>query len=419
VRAQARLGVLLFLAIACVSSTARAQILGTVETLPTARELLQSGPISDEVIEAEMMEEMRRPLRTWYRAEFLVGYIKTANLPPLVTQGPFTDARPGSLDSLETKVLFGQGGMDFQDRTGGRFTVGCWLDDEQIWGVHASYFLLRGRAVSAAFSSQGEPVLAVPFVNANTLMQDSSLVTLPGILNGQIVVDAPSFLTGAEANVTAGLWVENQIRWEALAGFRYLNLQESLNIHAVSRVELAPQYVGFGIPFDGNTITVQDSFETRNNFYGGQLGGRFEWNRKRWTLDMLAKIAFGVTHEIVKIRGNTSIDTDPPIHENGGLFAVATNSGRFTKSSFAVVPEVGMTLKFQLTERLQLFGGYTFLYWSRVARPADQIDPVVNPNFVPTSTTFGAAGGVNRPALQFRQTDFIAHFAHFGLEFRY
>jgi hypothetical protein len=336
-----------------------------------------------------------------------------------VTTGPFTELRPGALDLANTQILFGQRGMDFQDRTGGRFTFGTWLDDGQIWGVNAGYFFLRGRSIGQGFSSPGAPVLATPFFNALTGMQDSSLITFPGIMSGQIVIDAPSFLQGADANMTAKLWENNWFHWEASLGFRYLNLNEALNINSVSLVQIAPQFQGLGLPFDGNTISVSDSFQTRNHFYGAQLGSRVEMGYKRWTLELTGKVALGVTHQIATVQGLTTIDTTPTFIQNGGLFAVSSNSGRFTSNAFTVVPEVGFNLRFRLTERLQLFGGYSFFYWNRVARPADQVDTGVNPNFVPTSTTFGAAGGPNRPAFNFHSTDFFAHGANFGFEFRY
>lgn len=368
---------------------------------------------------AEELEALKRPPHVWVRGEFLLWWIKPANFPPFVTTGPFTELRPGALDSSETQILFGQRGMDFQDRTGGRFTLGLWLDDDQVWSVNASYFFLRGRSIGQGFSSPGAPVLATPFFNTNSGMQDSSLITFPGIMSGQVVIDAPSFLQGADINLSAKMWENSWFRWEGSLGFRYLNLSEALNINSVSLVQLADQFKGFGIPFDGNTISVSDSFDTRNHFYGGQLGSRVEMDYKRFTLELLGKVALGVTHEIAKIHGSTFIDTSPAFVQNGGLFAVSSNSGRFTNNAFAVVPEVGMNLKFRLTERLQLFGGYSFLYWSRVARPADQIDTSVNPNFVPTSTTFGAVGGLQRPAFSFHNTDFFAHGANFGFEFRY
>jgi hypothetical protein len=368
---------------------------------------------------AEELEALKRPPRVWARGEFLLWWIRPINLPPLVTTGPFTELRPGALDSPNTQILYGQRGMDFQDRTGGRFTFGAWLDDDQVWSVSAGYFFLRGRSIGQGFSSPGAPVLATPFFNTNTGTQDSSLITFPGIMSGQVVIDAPSFLQGADVNLNANLWENGWLRWEGSLGFRYLYLGEQLNIHSVSVVDVADQFKGFGIPFDGNTITVGDSFETRNHFYGGQLGTRVELEHKRFTLDLFGKVALGVTHQIANIHGNTTIDTTPAFVQNGGLFAVSSNSGRFTSNAFTVVPEVGVNLKFRLTERLQLFGGYSFLYWSRVARPADQIDTTVNPNFVPTSTTFGAAGGPHRPAFSFNSTDFFAHGANFGFEFRY
>src|SRR5262245_60693888 len=105
------------------------------------------GEVAPDAEAAGGLEALKRPPRFWARGEFLLWWIKPANLPPLVTTGPFTDLRPGALDSPETHILYGQQNMDFQDRTGGRFTFGYWLDAEQIWGVNASYFFVRGRAI--------------------------------------------------------------------------------------------------------------------------------------------------------------------------------------------------------------------------------------------------------------------------------
>lgn len=371
---------------------------------------------------AEAAEELaaeRRLPRIWVRNEFLLWFIKSARFPALVTTGSFTELRPGSLDSADTQVLYGRGGMDYQDRLGGRFTVGYWLDSEQIWGIQANYFFVRGRALGQDFSSPGSPVLARPFFNTAEGLQDSSLITFPGIASGAVVIDAPSFLQGAETNLNVALWIGEHARWDALLGVRYLNLSESLNIHGTTLIEVAPQYQGFGIPFDGNTIDVRDSFQTRNHFYGGQAGGRLEFHRGRFGVEFVGKVALGVSHRIVNIQGSTEINTQPAVNQDAGLYAVASNRGRHSSNAFAVVPEVGATLTFQLTERITLFGGYSILYWSNVLRPGDQIDQAVNPNLIPTSATFGAAGGALRPEFPTRATDFYAHGAHFGFEFRY
>ena len=235
--------------------------------------------------------------------------------------------------------------MDFFDRKGGRFSGGYWLDDEQTWGLDAGYFFMAGRAINHSFVSPGNPVLANPFLNVNTGVPDASLVTFPGVMSGQIAVDAPSFLQGAEANLSAVFWRGEHFRLEALAGFRYLNLSEGLHIEETSLVTLAPQFVGL-VPFDGNTIALSDRFDAHNHFYGGQVGVRAELQYKRFTLGVLGKVALGVSHEVVSIRGSTSIDTQPATFSNGGLYAVSSNSGQFTRNVFAVVPEVGSQPRF-------------------------------------------------------------------------
>ncbi len=375
-------------------------------------------PIALDAEAAEELEVQRRP-RLWSRNEVLLWFIKPASLPPLVTTGSFTESRPGALGSADTTILFGRDGMDYQDRLGGRFTVGRWLDDEQVWFASASYFFVRGRAISYGTTSPGSPVLAMPFFNTALGSQDSSLVTFPGIASGSVTIDAPSFLQGADVNFGAMLFSGTHCRFEASIGFRYLNLQEELNINAITVVQVAEQYQGFGIPFDGNTIIVDDTFATRNHFYGGQLGSRLEMTRGRWIVELLSKVALGATHQVTTIRGLTSIDTNPTFVQEAGLYAVSSNSGRQTSNRFSVVPEIGVNLCFHLTERLRLFGGYSFLYWTNVARPGDQIDQAVNPDLVPTSATYGAQGGALRPGFTNRSGDFYAHGANFGFEFRY
>jgi hypothetical protein len=354
------------------------------------------------------------PPRFWLRAEYLLWGIKDSHYPPLVTTGSTSDPRPGSLDSANTTVLFGGSDLSNKNRSGGRFFAGCWLDEENRYGLEAGYFFLGNRSVGAFFSSPGNPVLARPFFNANANVQDSSVDAFPGVAAGSVRVDVPSFLQGAEANFSRALYQGPAFRLEALAGFRYLNLQEGLHIQEAVQVAPVPLPMFFG-----NDIFVSDRFDTHNNFYGGQLGARAEFRRKRWSVSLITKVALGDSNQAVHIRGSTFVDSQPPLVANAGLLALASNSGHFTRDSFAVVPEIGGNLGFQITERLRGLVGYSFLYWTQVARPGDQVDTVVNVNQVPTSMTFGMPGGPNRPAFRLHSTDFYAHGVNFGLEFRF
>ena len=85
------------------------------------------------------------------------------------------------------------------------------------------------------------------------------------------------------------------------------------------------------------------------------------------------------------------------------------------------MPQVEVNAGYQVCDHLCLHAGYTFLYWSRVARPGDQIDRVINPTQAPAiNGTFpGSLSGPARPALTIHDTDFWAQGLNFALELRY
>jgi hypothetical protein len=59
--------------------------------------------------------------------------------------------------------------------------------------------------------------------------------------------------------------------------------------------------------------------------------------------------------------------------------------------------------------------GYSFIYWSRVARAVDQIDRDVNITQQPPGPFVGAP----RPEFILRTTDFWAQGLNFGLEWKF
>jgi hypothetical protein len=132
-------------------------------------------------------------------------------------------------------------------------------------------------------------------------------------------------------------------------------------------------------------------------------------------------VALGSTDQVVDVAGSTVIAPPGQVATvaNGGLLAQPTNSGHFTRDQFAVVPEVGVNVGYQATAHLRAFVGYTFLYWSNVVRPGDQIDRAVNPTQLPVSTAAPQLAGPARPAPVLRDTAFWAQGSSFGVEFRY
>jgi hypothetical protein len=350
----------------------------------------------------------------WASGEYLLWWIRNSNLPPLVTAGPPTSG--GILGQPGTVVLFG-GPTDNEERSGGRFRAGYWLDGQQTYGIEGSYFFLGSRSVNFAAGSPGagSAVIARPFFNVLTGAEDAELVSAPGVLSGTVGVSLSSRLQGAELNGVCNLCCGCNGRVDLLAGFRYVELNEGLGITEDLTVD--PR-----VPLTGGTaFGVHDQFNARNRFYGGQVGARAEFRSGNLFVNVRGQVALGGTREVVEVAGSTIIAPpgQVPTVGNGGLLAQPTNSGHFSRDHFAVVPEVGINVGYQVTEHLRAFVGYSFLYWSSVARPGDQIDRAVNPTQLPVSATAPVLTGPARPAPLFRDTDFWAQGISFGVEVRY
>ena len=138
--------------------------------------------------------------------------------------------------------------------------------------------------------------------------------------------------------------------------------------------------------------------------------------QKRHPAAFKAKVALGTTQEMINSNGVTIIPGGTS--SNAGIFSSFSNSGRFTRSQFSVLPEVGASIGWQYTENLRFTLGYNIMYWSRVVRPGNQIDGVINPNQVP------ALGGTAlasppRPLIPFTASDFWAQGITLGVELRY
>src|SRR5262249_26491544 len=143
-------------------------------------------------------------------------------------------------------------------------------------------------------------------------------------------------------------------RLDAILGFRYMELQEGLQILSTSQ--------------DATTFSAAtDNFDTFNQFYGPQIGLKWECKHCRWSLDMGAKIAFGDSHRSATIFGNqVVVSPGGTSTAAAGLLALPSNTGRFHEDRFAVVPEASVNIGYQVTDGLRLFVGYTFIYWSSV-----------------------------------------------------
>ena len=378
--------------------------------------------------------------RFWGGADTLLWGIKPGNTPPLATSG--TLASLGALGP-GTNVLYG-GNQGSDLRVGGRFTMGAWLDAGQTRGIEGSFFFLNGQSNEFNANSAGDPgssVLARPYLNAISGLEESELVSFPGLTSGSLLITSSSQFLGAQLNGICNLFSSNccsdnccptnccqtvgylpgsgsqtGYRADMIAGLMYLNLNENLVI--TENIRFLPTVLP---PFDPNsTIQVTDRFETRNNFYGGQVGVRGEWYSGGWFTNATGAIALGDTHQQVRIDGSTVFTSSggTSVTQPGGLLALPTNMGTYSRDKFTVVPQVGLNVGRQLTSNLRVYVGYTLIYWSSVVRPGDQVDPVINTTQLPTPTGPGVLVGPARPAFAFHDTDFWAQGVNIGMEFR-
>jgi hypothetical protein len=363
----------------------------------------------------------RPPSTRWYlEGEYLLWWARRDKVPPLFTTSEPSDS--GFLDRPTTVVLF-DGPLERDPRSGARITGGYWLDDDHTKAIEVSGFILGERSARAMFNSGQFPVLARPFQIAQNGAESAELIGFPGVFSGKADIEAPSRLWGLEANLRCPLCscaACGQQPIQLLAGFRYLNLKETLTI--------TENVLGANVPAAGplqnSTDAVFDSFSTHNQFYGGQVGAEKRWQWGPFNIDLKGKVALGVTNQEIDINGGqtvTNLGTGATTTAVGGLLALpGANIGHFTKDRFAVVPEVGLTFGYQITSHIRASVGYDFLYWSSVVRPGDQIDRTLDPTKIPNFTPLppGVTGPASpvRPAVPFRDTDFWAQGLTVGLE---
>jgi hypothetical protein len=343
--------------------------------------------------------------RFWVRAEYLGWWVKHAPQPISLVTG---DPNNPDIELLSSSQSFGM-------FSGFRFGIGLWLDPCNTIGLETNSFYLqrRTRSFQASSDDTGDPTLAFPFINqtpgavGDTLMP----ITSPGQFAGTVLVSSSLQLWGAELNGAFTFARNNNVEWIGLLGFRYVDLRENLSINTVSA----------DIATNPSTVLVQsDSFSTRNQFYGGQLGTRLSWQDTWLGFDVTGKLALGPSHQVVDIQGVSSQTGPGGINGTfpGGFFVQGTNIGRFTANQLTVIPAVELKVNFTITPHLRAFVGYDFMYWNQVVRPGSQVDRNIN---LSQSAVFGSGvlSGPANPAPLFNRTDFWAQGVTFGLELRF
>ena len=284
------------------------------------------------------------PQSFWLSAEFQTVVMKDGNLPTLVTGGPA--GTQGILGQPGTVLLYGDDKANLNPFLGGKFMGGLWNDYNELYGIEGGF--------SYASERSGD-FFAYP----------------PATPDAPVIARLGTGFLGAEGHLIRNWKCLEAGRIDLIAGFRYLELDETL--------------------MAGFRAVITDDFDARTRFYGGYVGAKAKFHRDAWTLDGLGRVALGGTQEEIGI-------------DRGGLLTLPTNAGVRQKDVFGVVPELSVRIGCQVLERLNVFAGFSVLYWNRVIRVGDQVDRTTNPDL---------------PNVSFNSTDFWLVTTSVGLEVRY
>ena len=212
----------------------------------------------------------------WFTSEALLWWQRDARAPALVTTSP-------SGTPFGTAAVSGQcNHLDSFWRRPNRAKPGPsrgyalspppadLFPDSDNLGFEASGFLFGSHSVNfgAGSDGNGNPPIGVPFFGAVSGQEAANMVAFPGAFAGLVNVSLSSQLWGTEANFLAKMDAGPSNRLIFYTGFRYVDLQENLDVTQNTTV-----LSGGGILFNGTTkvsaldgVLIFDTFEGAASF---------------------------------------------------------------------------------------------------------------------------------------------------------
>jgi len=411
------------------------------------------------------------PYRVWASADFLAWEIPNAHLPALASTLPVgvivadttnefrPPLPPPALQtipnfapvSIESAPTFADGNtLRSGVQLGARLSAGVWLNPEETFGLDTSFFFISNRTTgfhSSTGNSLDQFLLNFPF-NSNVFVQTTTTTatTPPTTTTTTTLLQSfPTFVVRqTSANLlgtsSKGMWggeINARCVWDpadakdpfigyqvsGLAGFRYLDFHENLDVVNAVQLFLPPGFQdvnGLGQPLNTNLPTnisysTADGIRTGNQFYGGQVGIDCSWYLAQLLGDISIKAGLGVMHQTVDILGTIQMNgTSTP----GGLLSSPLDQGPHGSNRIAVVPEIDAKLGYQILPSLRAFIGYDFLFLSSVVRPGDQVG-LSSSNIQASVAGTTSQISVSQPTFRSNTTTLTVNGINFGMEFRY
>jgi hypothetical protein len=365
------------------------------------------------------------PSPLWMRAEYLHTWVQDSQpLPALVSRSPSGTAREaaGVLGAPGTDVLYGDqafGGEANGVRGTFGLRLGHYFDRLADWEFEATLMWLGSTERPEGFSvdSVDEPVLARPFLDTSSGLQNAALIGYPGVVDGILSVDASSEVNSASLLMRRIVHWDDCLRLDLLAGYRYFNYSERLDMDQAL-------FVYEGSPVEQPTeVYGNDRLGIDNRFDGCELGLVARYQRDAWQCELLGKLALGQVRQTRSAAGFTIIDPgdsgQPVVEYAHGLLAAPDRSGRFSRGDVAVLPELNLTVRRYITPEFLLSFGYTLIFLNDAIRLGDHVDPRIDAGDLdPRIPLARAPGAIDAAASapENRATGLCIQGFHLGLE---
>jgi hypothetical protein len=241
---------------------------------------------------------------------------------------------PVILDSATNATLLGTSDIPYSMEAGPRLILGRRVGEAAA--VELLYFGLNDWDASRTLT--GDNDLRIP--------GDLGLATLDFFNDDSLTASQAATINNVEVN----LWRHTgESPLELMAGFRYLNLDEQFQISAS----------------DSDTGASRYRVNTRNDLFGGQIGGRFRPSLDRagrFGLEAIAKAG---------VFGN-AVGMNQFVSDSDNTFVVRNTNVAAGQTAF--VGDVGLAALMRVTDSITARIGYTLIWVEGVARAANQLD---------------------------------------------
>jgi hypothetical protein len=350
--------------------------------------------------------------RFWMDTDLLFWVARGTATPALLTSSPVgtSAAQAGVIGQSGTQVVQGGSELDSSLRTGVRLELGGWLNADHTVALETVYLSLGHSTADYDATSGGIPLLARPYFNTATGANSAILIAYPGQSSADFQTHVDSDFQSFEFLWRRMLASSDVGRLDLLFGYRYQQLDEQLSVND----DFTATGTG-GRATVGTTSATHDEFDTRDDFNGLELGVASQVHYNRWSLDNSLKLAVGDVYSVAAIGGSRVIDVpgSATVTDNHGFLALP-NLGIYRRDNLSIVPEISTSLGWQITSSLKMKLGYTFSYWTNVARPGEEITTTsLNPAQI--SSVNATTGG----PFHVHTTDYWAQGGNLGFEYKF